>query len=227
MALRLAECEPREYVYLCTPTGNELPEMATHWDRLEGLLGTPLTRITNRTLTYWIDHFHALPNWRMRWCTRLLKIEPCKAFLLRSTPATLYVGLRADEPARDGVIYGGATSEDYPLRRWGWGIDDVRSYLAQRDVKIPKRTDCAWCYAQRLSEWYALLRDHPGVYASAAALEQSTEHTFRSAQRDTWPAALADLRQEFELRLPRGISNQLTMFDDDDDLQGACRVCRM
>ena len=37
LALRLAEVEPREYVYLCTPTGRELPEMEAHWTRLEGL----------------------------------------------------------------------------------------------------------------------------------------------------------------------------------------------
>lgn len=26
MALRLREVEPREYTYICTPTGNELPQ---------------------------------------------------------------------------------------------------------------------------------------------------------------------------------------------------------
>lgn len=31
LALRLQEVEPREYDYLITPTGNELPEMFEHW----------------------------------------------------------------------------------------------------------------------------------------------------------------------------------------------------
>ena len=31
LALRLAEIEPREYIYVCTPTGNEPPEMFAHW----------------------------------------------------------------------------------------------------------------------------------------------------------------------------------------------------
>ena len=34
MALRLAEIEPQDYVYLCTPTGDELPEMEQHWNGL-------------------------------------------------------------------------------------------------------------------------------------------------------------------------------------------------
>src|SRR5262245_37676527 len=42
VALRLAEIEPREYVYLCTPTGDELPAMLAHWAQLEVLLGRPL-----------------------------------------------------------------------------------------------------------------------------------------------------------------------------------------
>ena len=81
LALLLAEREPRDYTYLITPTGNELPEMEAHWAHLEILLGKPLTRVTNRTLDAWIDEFNALPNHRQRWCTRLLKIEPTIAFV--------------------------------------------------------------------------------------------------------------------------------------------------
>jgi 3'-phosphoadenosine 5'-phosphosulfate sulfotransferase (PAPS reductase)/FAD synthetase len=40
MALRLAEVEPRDYEFICTPTGNELPQMLAHWAKLEALLGT-------------------------------------------------------------------------------------------------------------------------------------------------------------------------------------------
>ena len=31
LALLLKEREPRPYVYVCTPTGDELPEMFEHW----------------------------------------------------------------------------------------------------------------------------------------------------------------------------------------------------
>ena len=49
MALRLAEIEPRQYQFVCTPTGDELPEMVDHWLHLGGLLGSPLLPVTERS----------------------------------------------------------------------------------------------------------------------------------------------------------------------------------
>jgi 3'-phosphoadenosine 5'-phosphosulfate sulfotransferase (PAPS reductase)/FAD synthetase len=221
MALRLADVEPHAYTYLCTPTGAELPDMLDHWRHLEALLGTPLTRLTNGTLDSWIQFYDALPSWRMRWCTRHLKIEPCIAFLKRHAPATLYVGLRADEEERQG-LYGEHAIYRYPLREWGWGLAEVRGYLRERGVIIPTRTDCDRCPYQRLGEWKALWREHPDRYAEAEAQEAQVGATFRSPGRDTWPASLVELRGQFERgrTLPE---DQLEMFDGDD----ACRVCRL
>jgi hypothetical protein len=219
LALRLAELEPRDYVYLCTPTGDELPAMRAHWQHLEQLLGSELVRLTNRTLNAWIAEFGALPNWRQRWCTRLLKIEPCMAYLARHAPATLYVGLRADEPSREG-LYGPYATYRYPLREWGWGLPQVRRYLAQRGVAIPSRTDCARCYGQRLSQWRALWAEHPALYADAERQEQATGHTFRSSGRDGHPAGLSALREVFERE-----GWQPDLFADDEP--GACRVCQL
>lgn len=150
LALRLREVEPRDYEYLITPTGNELPEMNEHWRRLETLLGKPLTVLKpfpGDGLLALIQQQNALPNFRQRWCTRILKIEPTIAWLKANSPCIQYVGLRADEDERVG-IYGDipGVSQRYPLREWGWGIEDVWRYLAEQGVKIPQRTDCAWCY---------------------------------------------------------------------------------
>jgi hypothetical protein len=219
LALRLAEVEPRDYVYLITPTGDELPEMVAHWERLERLLGKPLTRVTNGTLKGLIQEFGALPNHRQRWCTRMLKIQPTIAFLARHAPAINYVGLRADEEERRG-IYGDVPSR-YPLREWGWGLTQVKDYLRERGVTIPERTDCARCYGQRLIEWKRLLTKHPAIYADAEVDEARTGHTFRSPQRDTWPAALKDLRAAFDSgRRVRG-------EQPDEDGENACRVCSL
>lgn len=110
LALRLRQLHPEiDFTYLCTPTGNEPAEMLAHWETLEKKLGKPIVRLTNRTLEYWIDYFKALPNWRQRWCTRLLKIEPTIAWLKDNAPCIAYVGLRADEEDRGG-IYG--TNDD-------------------------------------------------------------------------------------------------------------------
>lgn len=201
LALRLQEVEPREYTYICTPTGDELPEMRDWWNRLEDILKAPIVRVKNRKagdLNGLIQIMGALPNHRQRWCTRMLKIEPTIAWCIANAPAVNYVGLRADEDEREG-IYGDLVQSDFPFKRWGWGIRDVWRYLDSHGLagSIPERTDCARCYGQRLSEWYRLWRDNPAIYADAVKQEVDTGHTFRSPSRDTWPAPLWHLALEF------------------------------
>lgn len=220
LALRLAEVEPAtDWEYLITPTGDELPEMVDRWQRLEMLLGKPFIRLTahNRTLNDLIQLQGALPNFRQRWCTRMLKIEPTIAWCVRNAPVLMHVGLRADEETRQG-IYGDYVQSRFPFREWKWGLAEVQAYLKHRGVEIPARTDCARCYHQRIGEWFALWRDHPDIYASAVEQEKLTGHTFRSPGRDTWPAGLADLAIEFARgRIIRGSSKRGEM----------CRICSL
>lgn len=234
MALRLAEIEPRDYTYLITPVGNELPEMVAHWENLERVIGKQFIRIKPFTkedgLRWLIDNYNALPNHRQRWCTRQLKIEPTIAYLKLNSPCIQYVGLRADEETRGG-IYGDipGVQQCHPLKDWGWGLEDVIDYLFDRGVKVPRRTDCAWCYAQRIIDWKRLWQNHPDLYEQAVKIEAETGYTFRSPSRDTWPAGLAELRQEFEAgRKVKGenTSGQLSLFEINED-QGACRVCSL
>lgn len=220
LALRLKEVEPREYIYLCTPTGNELPEMLAHWAKLETLLEAKITWVTNGSLEQLIEKYDALPNWRQRWCTRVLKIEPCIAWMMQHQPCTSYVGLRADEELREGM-YGEQATYRYPLREWEWGVDEVWAYLGEKGICIPRRTDCAWCYDQRLVEWKKLHEQHPDLYEKAVQLEQRIGATFRSPGRDTWPAGLKELRVEFmNGRKVRGEEQ----YEKDKE---RCRVCSL
>jgi 3'-phosphoadenosine 5'-phosphosulfate sulfotransferase (PAPS reductase)/FAD synthetase len=226
MALRLAEVEPRDYTYICTPTGDELPEMFEHWRRLGEMLGKPIQPVMGGTLKGLVTRWNALPNWRQRWCTRKLKIEPFAAWMMQQPkPLTFYVGLRADEDddQRAGGDYRNVPGAEmrFPLREWGWDEAAVWSYLEQRNVSIPERTDCARCFYQTLGEWWRLWKDHPDLYADAEADEAATGHTWRSPGRDTWPAALSALRVRFEAgHVPMGNPGQRDLF------RGMkCRVC--
>ena len=223
LALRLHELG-EDFELLFTATGNELPDCLAHIDKIVAMTGKPLVRPENKPLEFYMEFFKALPNWRQRWCTRLIKIVPCIAYLNQHPGSTLTVGLRADEEHREG-LYGDYAKYRYPLREWGWGVNDVWAYLKSRDVTVPTRTDCAWCYGQRLAEWYALWRDHPDVYRQGEEWEAKTGHTFRSRGRDTWPAPMAELRREFESgRTPKGVSLNV-LFED--DAPRACRVCSL
>src|SRR5262245_34722549 len=77
LALRLAEVEPRDYTYVCTPTGDEPQAFFDHLDYLRRVLGKPILPIMHPLgLNGLIAKKQALPNHRARWCTQMLKITP-------------------------------------------------------------------------------------------------------------------------------------------------------
>ena len=218
MALRLVETEPRDYEFICNKTGNELPEMEDHWRKLEVLLGAPIKPVRHtQDLIETCRTERMLPNVFRRWCTRILKIEPTiEYFSQLPDDAVLYVGLRADEELRKG-LFGEDMTVDFPMRRWGWSESDVWAYLASRDVAIPDRTDCGLCPYQRLGEWHDLYFKYPVIYMQGVALEDEFGKTIRSPGRDTWPADLRSLGEEFKRGRPLREYKRAT----------TCRVCSL
>ena len=201
MALRLKELYPeKDFIYLITPTKNELPEMVAHWANLEKLLGKPLLDISTYSLMGLVYKYKALPNFRSRWCTRQIKLEPYAYWMIQHLPCISYIGIRADEDLERGLgdwpeLLG--VEKRFPMREWGWGIKEVFAYLEKRGVCIPERTDCAFCFFQRLEEWKTLSEKHPELYEQAIAAEEYTGHTFRSPGKDGHPTSLKDLREKF------------------------------
>jgi 3'-phosphoadenosine 5'-phosphosulfate sulfotransferase (PAPS reductase)/FAD synthetase len=230
MALRLTELYPkRRFQWVCTPTGNEPDAWFQHMQRLRDLLAPGdllgILPISTSTLDGLIKKYGSLPSWRQRWCTRQLKIEPFAAYVARNAPCRIYVGLRADEPEREGGDYYrdiAQTEMVFPLRQWGWGMAEVVQYLEHRGIEIPRRTDCSLCFFQTLQEWWELWHDNPAEYARGEAYEAQTGHTWRSPGRDTKPTSLRELRAWFEDGGVPGAAGQLDMFRSQQ-----CRVCRM
>lgn len=201
MALRLSEIEPRSYDYVCTPTGWELPPMQAHWDRLGVILGQPLKYISGQGMDELVQIQQALPNFRMRWCTRKIKIVPFERFIRASAPCTVYVGIRADETGdREGVDYEriAGVERRFPMDEWGWTLSDVLSYLQSKNIEIPERTDCDACFFQTLYEWWLFWNQYPERWHARESLEAQTGHTLRSNERDSWPASMKGLRLRFE-----------------------------
>jgi hypothetical protein len=225
MALRLTELNPDiGFTWVCTPTGNEPDAWFEHMRVLRERVGPVTPIMLSGGMKGLIDKYNSLPNWRQRWCTRQLKIEPFAKFLRTQAPARCYVGLRADEPEREGGDYYRHMPDVemvFPLREWGWGLDEVISYLRSREQSIPERTDCKLCFFQKLIEWWDLWKNDPDSYAEGERYEALTGHTWRSPGRDTWPTSLADLRGRFERgHVPPGAQRDLLR-----DMQ--CRVCSL
>lgn len=228
----LKELEPRPYNYVCTPTGDELPEMFAFWQWLgsdEGL-GRRIIPILNGTLASVIADENMLPNFRARFCTRILKIIPYRQFLIEQAalgPVVSYVGLRADEMGRAGGAYGdipGVTMR-FILRELGMGEAEVQADLAARGIKCPNRTDCARCYHQRIGEWWELWWLHRDLWDSAVQDELKYGATFRTPGRDSWPTALIDLQALFEQGKWPTIS--LDRMVRERQASGSCRVCSL
>jgi hypothetical protein len=157
MALRLKELNPDvEYTYLITPTGDELPDMIAHWKHLADILGKPLIPITSgKSLKGLIRDLGRLPNWRERWCTKILKLDPYAKFMERAVfhigALNSYVGLRADEEEREGGDFRHVigVTQRYPMREWGWTINSEKA--ARTMTKAERRK--AWkIWAHRYRE---------------------------------------------------------------------------
>lgn len=223
MAILLTETRPGiSFKWICTPTGNEPPEWFAHMRRLQDVIGPIEPVMYPGGLAGLVKQWNALPNWRQRWCTRVLKIEPFAAYLTQNSPARFYVGLRADEEAREGGDYQSVPNVEmvFPLRDAGMGLSDVRTFLSERGIEIPRRTDCMLCFFQRLIEWYELWRNNLSAYAEGEEWERATGHTFRSPGRDTQPTSLRDLRAKFETGwIPKDTRDPISEMQ--------CRVCRL
>jgi 3'-phosphoadenosine 5'-phosphosulfate sulfotransferase (PAPS reductase)/FAD synthetase len=196
MALRLKEINPHiKYEYVISPTKDELPEMKQHLARLETILG-PFKIIGDIGLIELIKEQKMIPNFRARFCTRILKIEPFIAYMEKApNKSLLYVGLRYDEPGRLGLQKNNIKVK-YPLKDWVWNIDLVNWYLKRKNIKIPNRTDCGCCFFQRLPEWKNLLLKYPDRFEKYIQLEKEIGYTFRTPNKDAWPTSLSELKKE-------------------------------
>lgn len=227
MALRLKEVFPkRNFTYILTPTGDELPEMFEHWKKLSQVLEAPLVPVMGGTLKGLIYKYNALPNWRQRFCTRQLKIQPYAAWLMEKSKTHniyTYIGLRADEEEREGGDYEKVPGVMmlYPLREWGWNLEKVLAYLNEKNIVIPDRTDCARCFFQTTYEWWKLWKFYPDIFNEAMQDEERTGHTYRSPTNGSnWPAELKLLKRQFE----NGLIPP-TKKEKISDMK--CRVCRL
>ena len=166
-----------------------------------------------------------IPNWRARFCTRMLKLDPFAAWLMQRTPATIYVGLRADEEEREGGDYHRVpdVTTRFPLRELGWGESDVMAFLDQRHQSgYRSALTVRGASSRRSGNGGRCGTSTATCISKRKASEAERGHTFRSPQRDTWPAALVDMRGRFENgHVPPRTNRQQDLFRG---MQ--CRVCR-
>jgi len=238
---------PFEYVFC--DTHKELPETYEYLARIEAYLGQPVTRLLSGEGERGFDHYLKvyggyLPSAQMRWCTRLLKIEPFEKYV-KDDPTVLYVGIRADEK-RSGYI---STKENiravFPFKEDGLNKQDVFRILQESGVGIPKyyewrsRSGCYFCFFQQRGEWVRLKEKHPDLYELAKEYEKEEEgYTWSQTE------SLSELEQpervkqilerekerkerKAKRRKPQNLSQAFGYEEPDDEDETGCLICHL
>lgn len=181
-----------------TDTGTELEETYTYLDKIEKYLGKKILRIkaktdgerfkavdgtdTNIPFDDFLERFKGyLPAPNARWCTRVLKIEPMEKWIGDSETYS-YIGIRADEPTREGYVGKGKTQNIFPIfpyREDNLTINDVYKIL-EESIGLPEyykwrtRSGCFFCFYQRRVEWAIMYHLYPDLFKQSQSYE--TEH---------------------------------------------------
>lgn len=250
LALYMRDKHPdRQFEYVFCDTHKELPEVYEYLARVEAYLGQSITRLSSGLDERGFDHYLKLyggylPSAQMRWCTRLLKIEPFEKHV-GDDPVVLYVGIRADE-RRSGYI---STKENiravFPFKEDGLVKADVFRILAESGVGIPKyyewrsRSGCYFCFFQQRAEWVRLKERHPDLYELAKGYEKVDEgYTWSQGE------SLEDLEQPERIeeilsreqermerlsrrRRPQNLSQSFGFEDLSEGEDTGCLICHL
>ena len=187
LAIYMAQNHPElDIEYYFTDTGKELPEVYEFLARLEGVLGKTIKPLNpHHGFDYWLKAFNNfLPSPQTRWCTRVLKLEPFRAWvkpwLDAGDEVYSYVAIRADEEHRSGMRENSPNMHVVmPFREDGIDKAGVYEILESSGVGKPayyewrSRSGCTFCFFQQKIEWVHLLERHPESFKEAMAYEKT------------------------------------------------------
>lgn len=199
LALYMKETRPDlDIEYFFTDTGYELPETNEFINQLEEKLGY-IHRLNERSLNN-IDgrgevdfksllqkHQNFLPSQRDRWCTVQLKLRPFEewadSFIAEGYEIFNYVGIRADEPQRTGLLtINKPITTVMPFREDGIVKSDIENILQRNGLELPgyyswrSRSGCSFCFYQRKIEWIRLRDRHPDLFEQAKEFEKGDDN---------------------------------------------------
>ena len=178
LAVYMRDRVPQMEYFFCD-TGAELPETYAYLDKLETALGKPIQRLNARKgFDHWFEVYRgALPSPSMRWCTKVMKIQPIEEWI-GTDEAVSYVAIRADESGRKGYV---STKPNinavFPFVEDGIDHDGVMRILEDAGIGLPSyyewrtRSGCYFCFYQRKAEWIGLHDRHPDLFERAVAIE--------------------------------------------------------
>ncbi|MCG9730948.1 phosphoadenosine phosphosulfate reductase family protein, partial [Shewanella sp. Isolate13] len=237
LALYMRDKHPEvDLIYYFTDTGKELPEVIDFVNRLEGYVGKKIidpyeeictSNREKKDFDYWLkQHNNYLPSPQARWCTIQMKLVPFEKWIQRylddGYEVVTYVGIRSDEPYREGyqVTANKNITVRMPFREDDIDLQGVKDILQNADLfadteeakgnpnssqakGLPgyydwrSRSGCTFCFYQRKIEWVRLRELHPEAFEEAKRYEKAAENdkgdgTFYWLGKDTPLSSLED-----------------------------------
>ena len=241
LAIYMRDRVPEMEYFFCD-TGAELPETYEYLAKLEVYLGKKIMRLSSdRTFDHWLKVYRGtLPSPQMRWCTKVLKIEPLEKWI-GTDKAISYVGLRADEASRKGYM---STKQHmmsvFPFIDDGLELRDIENLLIESGLGKPayydwrSRSGCYFCFYQRKQEWIALHDKHPNLFDKAIDYENklgfednssNTGYTWSNGESLPELIARRSLVKDFIGKASKS-SLLIDVLDDksDDDFCASCHL---
>lgn len=170
--------------YFFCDTGEELPETYEYLNKIEARLNIKIEYLeAERGFQHWLDVYNGyLPSPQARWCTKQMKILPLENYIQENfgeDTVYSYVGIRADEPQREGYLSKKSNIiTKFPFRDEGKTKEDVIHILNSYGLGLPdyyewrSRSGCYFCFYQRKYEWVMLAERHPDLFEKAKQFEQ-------------------------------------------------------
>jgi len=252
LAIHMRRTRPHlnlEYVF--TDTLKELDETYDYLNRLEALLSIKIIRLNAKA---GFDHWHTvfggfLPSPQIRWCTKLLKLEPFEKYVGEGEVVS-YVGIRADENRSGYISTKPNIKPTFPFKEDGIDYAGVMRILEESGLGMPPylkwgrtHSGCFFCFYQQPIEWVRLLENHPDQFEQAMAYEKTSDEPGKSF---TWSQgmSLAELRKpenieaikqrheerQQRLKAQRGnkaLVETLGGLDIDDAAPKPCLICQL
>jgi hypothetical protein len=252
LAIHLRRTRPHlnlEYVF--TDTLKELKETYEYLNRLEALLGIKIIRLNAKAgFDHWWKVFGGyLPSPQMRWCTKLLKLEPFEKYV-GDQPVISYVGIRADEDRTGYISTKPNITPTFPFKEDGIDYPGVMRILEESGLGLPPylkwgrtHSGCFFCFFQQPIEWIRLLENHPEQFEEAMKYEKFSEEAGKTF---TWtqgmplselkkPEVREGILRRYEERKRRmkeqrgnkSLVETLGGLEVDDDGPKACLICQL
>lgn len=189
MLLKMIELGYDIDVVIFADTGMEFPEMYEHIDKVEAQLDIEITRVKSpKTYKYYLaDHEirpgkvgYGHPDFRNRWCTRVLKKLPIMRFVKRlRVEATEFMGFSTDEIKRaDNLKKDDKRELRFPLIEWGMSGADNLAYCYSRGFDWGglytnfDRASCWCCPLSRMGEMRAIYNHYPNLWSELGELDK-------------------------------------------------------